>query len=69
MTSTIRPDSDYADARARAALRGIKLHRQQDEFGEDAFFAVQGLATRSFDTLAEFLEWLDRLEERGRYGT
>jgi len=64
MTSTTRPDSDYADAHARAALRGIRLHRQQDEYGEDAFFAVQGLATRSFDTLTEFLEWLERLEAR-----
>jgi len=63
MTST-RPDKDFSDARARAALRGIKLHRQQDEYGEDVFFAVQGLATRSFDTLTEVLAWLDRIEAR-----
>jgi hypothetical protein len=66
MTSAIHPGAeDYASARARAALRGIALHRQPDEYGEDFFFAVQGVLTRQFDTLAAFLEWLGRIETRG----
>jgi len=64
MTSTTRPDSDYVDARARAALLGVQLYRQQDEFDSEIFIGVRGMVTRHFGTLAEFLEWLERLEMR-----
>jgi hypothetical protein len=63
-------EKTFETARAKAALRGIRLHRQQDEYDGDIFLAVRGMETRCFDTLAAFLEWLDRVETRGqRYGT
>ena len=64
MTAVTYPDKELSEARIRAAARGITLHRQEDERGDENFIATRGPLTKTFPTLATFLAWLGRTETR-----
>jgi len=64
MIGTQYPDKDFATARATAALHGITLERIEDDRGTELFIASRSALCRNFDTLAGFMEWLERQEAR-----
>lgn len=59
---TTYPDKDFATARARAAMLGVELHRQDDDHGNEVFIATRGPLTKCFDTLAALLVWIAHAE-------
>lgn len=59
-----RPEKRFANAQARAALRGATLHRIEDDRGGEVFVLTKWNLTRELQTLEQVIHLLDRMEGR-----